>query len=189
MTELVRLIWELASTLVPFRLVRQWEHGVYFWCGRYQFTAHPGLLVVVPYLCDVKCVSMVPEIETTPLQTVTMRDGRTITYSASLTIKVVDAAAAYNRVGHWSETTVELAAGVISEHFGDEDPVRIVDPSRGKRDNVLEEVREEINKKLADYGVVVEAIRLNNFVLNVRTVRLLLNNATIMDKAVHQTPS
>jgi regulator of protease activity HflC (stomatin/prohibitin superfamily) len=180
--ELLRLLMDLITQMSPFVIVKQWHHGLYFVNGRYQWTTGPGLKLVLPYFCDVQRVSVVPEIETTPLQTVTLRDGKTLTYSASLTLKVIDAAKAWNNVGHYSETAVELSAGVISSMLAEEDPVRITDPSRSKRANMLDDIREEINGNLSGYGLEVMALRLNNFALGVPTLRLLMDKSVLESK-------
>ncbi len=182
MEGLLRLILDFMRELTPFRVVWTWQTGLYYVAGRYQWTCKPGLKLVIPWLCEVRCVSVVPEIETTPLQTVTLRDGKTLTYSASLTLKVVDAAKAWNNVGHYSETAVELAAGVISSMLGEEDPVRIIDPSRSKRANMLDDIRGEINSLLVGYGLEVLALRLNNFALGVPTLRLLMDKSVLEAK-------
>lgn len=182
MAELLRLLMDIIGQLSPFVKVSQWQHGLYTVNGRYQWTTGPGLKLVVPWFCEVQRVSVVPEIETTPLQTVTLRDGKTLTYSASLTLRVTDAAKAWNNVGHYSETAVELAAGVISSMLAEEDPVRIVDPSRSKRANMLDDIRGEINEQLANYGIEVLALRLNNFALGVPTLRLLMDKSVLEAK-------
>lgn len=178
MTELLRLIMDLAKSLSPLQQVWQWEKGLYYINGRYQGVVGPGLKFVIPYICDVKTVSMVPEIETTPLQTITLRDGSSLTYSASLTVVVIDPYLAYNKVGHHRETIVELAARILSEGLADAKVERF-DPVRGKRDKLLEEQRDEINKQAEQYGMKITAMGLNNFARGVRTVRLLLDRAVI----------
>ena len=109
MGEVIRLILDLLRELLPIRIVWAWQQALYFVGGRCVAVVGPGLKLVVPYLCEVKPISIVPEIETTPLQTVTLRNGQALTYSASLTIVVRDVRAAYLNVGHWSETVVELS--------------------------------------------------------------------------------
>jgi regulator of protease activity HflC (stomatin/prohibitin superfamily) len=182
MTELIRLIADMLRTLNPIRKVMAWEQAVYFRCGRVRGTVGPGLVFVVPYLCDLIPVPVVPEVYTTPLQTVTLRDGSQLTYSASITVVVTDPAAAYTRLGHYSETVVELSAGVLSEGLADADPARF-DPARGKRDRLVDDLRGEINETVGGYGLRVDALRLSNFARGVRTVRLLL------DRAVMPTPA
>lgn len=178
MLELVRLIIDTAGQLLPFRVVWQYQRGLYYLCGRYQGTVGPGLKFVVPGLCDVKCVSIVPDVSTTPLQAVTLRDGKHLTFSASITFRVTDPNLAYNTLGHWTETVVEIASGIVSEGLADADPDRF-DPARGKRDRLIEELRGEVDKAVQVYGLTVMALRLNNFALGVRTVRLLVDKAVL----------
>jgi regulator of protease activity HflC (stomatin/prohibitin superfamily) len=184
MTELLRLVVDFLKPLWPVRVVWEYQRGVYYVGGRYWRTVGPGLKLVVPYLCDVVRISVVPEIYTTPLQTVTLRDGSTLTYSASITVVVTDPAAAWNRLGHYTETVVELAASILSEGLADADPERF-DPARGKRDRLLNEQREAINAALAGYGLELAALRLNNFCRGVRTLRLLLDRAVLGQPQPH----
>lgn len=178
MIELVRLAIDLLGNLLPFRIVWQWQRGLFFICGRYQWTTGPGLKLIVPYFMDVKPISITPEISTTPLQTITLRDGKTLAYSASITVIVTDPDRAFNRVGHHTETIVELAARILSEGLADADPERF-DPARGKRDRLLLEQRDAINEIAIEFGMQVTSLGLNNFVRNVRTFRLLNDPAVL----------
>ena len=178
MFELVRLLLDTCGQLLPFRIVPQWCRANYYFCGRHQFQTGPGLKIILPYFCDVKCVPIVPEVGTTPLQSVTLRDGRHLTFSASVTFKVTDANLAYNTLGHWTETVMELAAGILSDGLADAKPERF-DPAHGKRDNLIEEMRKDIDAAVQVYGITIMAVRLNNFALGVKTVRLLVDKAVL----------
>lgn len=172
MSDLLRLVMDLLHQLAPLRTVAHWEQGIYLFCGRYQFTARPGLKLVVPFFTDVHCVSVVPRNEKTPLNTVTLRDGRTLTYQAALFFQVVDAAKAYLSVDNWQETIVELADGMLSELIAESDPKRF-EPERNKRANLRAELCEEINEQCGKYGVKMLDISFTQFVVNVRAYRLM----------------
>lgn len=176
--EIVRLLVDTLHLICPFRIVWAWQMGCYFVCGKCRGVVGPGLKIVVPFLTDVRCVPVVPEIYTTPLQTITLRDGTTLTYSASITVIVRDANAAYNRLGHYTETVVELAARILSDGLADAEPKRF-DPARGMRDRLLDEQRQSVNDACREYGLEVTALGLNNFARGVRTIRLLLDRAVI----------
>lgn len=178
MTELVKLLVDLLVNLWPLRIVWAWQHGVYFFCGRAVGVVGPGVKLIFPFLCDVRTVSVVPEIYLTPLQTVQLRDKTMLTYSASITVVVRDALAAYTTLGHWAETVVEIAASMLSEGLADAEPERF-GPARGKRDRLIDEFRKTINEDLKVHGLEVTALRLNNFVPGVKTWRLLLDRAVL----------
>lgn len=183
MSDLIRFVIEMLQQLWPLRLVLQWQMGVYYLCGRYAGTVGPGVWPVIPWLMDVLKVDVVPAIYATPLQTVTLRDNRALTFSATVTTEVEDAAQAVNAVERWPETTVELVSGLLSERLADVKPDRF-DPARGKRDNLIEELRKEMDEETAKFGVRIRALRFSNFAVGVRTYRLLSEWAT-MRTATH----
>lgn len=187
MTDLIRLLIEVVTAVCPVRVCWQWQRSLYFICGRYQWTGRPGIKLVIPGLCDVKCVSVVPEIMTTQMQSVTLRDNRVLTFSASITVVVVDAAKAYNSLGHYTETVVELASRLLADRLADADPERF-DPARGKRGRLMEELRGEVDTACREYGLSITGLGFNNFLLGVRTVRLLLDQA-VMTAGNHFAPT
>jgi regulator of protease activity HflC (stomatin/prohibitin superfamily) len=178
--ELLRQILDLIRDLSPVRVVQQWQMGLYHVGGRYWRTVGPGVQLVIPYLCEVHKVSVVPAAATTPLQTVTLRDGRTLTFSVTITYAVSDANRAFNHVERYQETVIELASGVVAEVLADADPERF-DPARGNRSRLLEEVREELDAECQRFGLAVHRLRLTNFALGVRTIRLLLDRAVLSE--------
>jgi regulator of protease activity HflC (stomatin/prohibitin superfamily) len=178
MPELIRALAELLQSLWPLRSVWQWQRGVYYVCGRYWRTVGPGVWPVIPWFVDVRPVNVAPAIHHTALQTVTLRDGRTLVFSATITSEVEDAAAAYNRVDRWGEAVVELVAGLLSERLADADPARF-DPSPGGRGALVEELRAEADAATAAFGVRVRALRFGNFAVGVRAYRLMGDVATL----------
>lgn len=186
MLEIMKFVLELLQQLSPVRMVWTWQIGLLFCCGRYQKSLAPGPKLIIPGLFDIKNISIVPEIYTTPLQTITLRDNRVLTYSASITVVVRDAAKAYCQLGHYTETIVELAARTLSVGLADADPTRF-DPAYDKRDRLIDEQRKTINEFCLQYGLEVTALGLNNFVLGVRTLRLLLDKA-VLSELPHNTP-
>lgn len=180
MTELLKLVVDLFSLIWPFRIVHQWEQGVLYVFGRYWGTVGPGLKMLVPWFMDVHNISMVPDILGTTLQTVTLRDGRTLTYSAMITLQVEDPNLAYNKVGKWTETAVELVSGLLAELLATVDPDKFA-PEYGRRRKLLEGLAEEADKATQTYGVRVRAIRFNNFAIGLRAYRLLVDRSTFSE--------
>lgn len=178
MSELLLKLLDFAGALSPLKIVPSWCHGVYLVAGKHRGTVGPGLKLVIPGLCEIIRVSVVPEVYPTRLQSVALRDGKVLTFSASVTVIVTDAAKAYLELGHYTETVQEIAAAILAEGMADADPDRF-DPARGKRDRLLAEIRAEINKTIEPYGLSATALRINNFVPGVRTVRLMLDSAVL----------
>lgn len=177
MADFLHLILSVLGRVSPVKIVPQWCSGLYMVAGKHRGTVGPGLKLVVPGLCDVVEISLVPRIEQTPRQSVTLRDGRHLTFTASLTLQVEDPAAAWLTVEKWQETCVELAAGQLAELLAEADPERF-DPARGKRGRLLDEFRDELDGLTRAYGVRVRAVRFQDFVIGARPVRLLLDRPT-----------
>ncbi len=143
MSDLLRLIVDVATLLFPFRLVSQSQRGVPFvfgWSPR--CTLPPGVYFVLPWFTDVVPVSVVPHVYQTPVQTIGRR-----TFSASVVIRVVDAWAAYNTLELWHESAVELAGAVLA------------DAVRHESCENLPAVCDRINAELAPHGIHVDRLR------------------------------
>lgn len=170
MSDLFHLLVEVASYLWPFRIVWHWEAGAYYICGRYAFQVPRGCWPVVPFFFDVKTVNMVADVFSTEEQTVEMQDGGTLTFTASVRMRVTDPALALNNVVDHEENAVEDVAAVLAETLADMPPERL-DPA--KRRGLLRKCELEVNKLLGEYGMEVERIRFTNYLRNIRAYRLI----------------
>lgn len=155
--------------LWPFRIVMQWERCNYYVCGKFWKTMGPGLKLVFPFFTELRYESVVPTIFQTPLQTITLRDGGTLTFSATMTVAVVDLDKAFNSVERWAETSSELASGLLAEKLADTDS-NLFEPE--KRGRLIGACKQSLGSGLAEYGVKLQALRFNNFVKNMRVYRL-----------------
>jgi regulator of protease activity HflC (stomatin/prohibitin superfamily) len=179
MTELARFLIELLTTLWPLREVQAWSKGVRFWLNRPVAVLSPGVHWVVPYFGDVRDVSVVPAVITTPLSTITLGDGATCTYSLSATIAVTDPQAALCEIDDYMETSQELITSIPAEALADMDVGRLAPEARGR---LLASLRTRVNTELRRYGMEVSALRFTNFALNLRTYRLLTDSSGLPAK-------
>ncbi len=170
MTDLARFLIELLQTLWPLRQVDQWESGVRFWLGRTVGIVGPGFYWVIPYFGDVKPVSVVPAVLSTPLLTITLVDGKTCTYSLSAVLKVVDAELALCAVDDYTETSQELLTSIPAAALAEVAAERLEPDSRGR---LIAALRKQVNTELKEYGLEVSSLRFTNFALNLKTIRLL----------------
>jgi regulator of protease activity HflC (stomatin/prohibitin superfamily) len=146
--------------------------------GKCRGTVGPGAKLVIPGICEVIRVPVVPEVYATSLQSVTLHDGTILTFSASVTVVVRDPRRAYLELGHHTETVQEIAAAVLAQAMADSDPAEVT-ATREARSDFLRRLRQEINDVTVPYGLEVTALRVNNYVLGVRTLRLLLDRAVL----------
>lgn len=170
-------IIEVARYLWPFRIVHSWERGAYYVCGRYVGSVPPFVWPVIPFFTDCKATVVVPGVISTPLLTVTTRDGKgTITYSAAATLRIVNVGKAWNNIENVSETMRELLAAVTAEKLATVEPERLDGDRRGR---LCASLVTWLNTELEFCGIEVQAVRFTNFVVNMRAFRLMTDTALL----------
>ena len=178
MGDLLLRLLDLGGRLMPFRVVPQWSVGLYMVAGKCRGSVGPGLKLVVPGLCDVILVTVVPKVYTTPLQSVSLQDGTMLSFSASVTVIVTDARRACLEIDRYQETVEEIAAAVLAQGMADASPAQM-SATRESRKQFLAELQREINDVIEPYGMTIAALRINNYTPGVRTLRLLLDRAVL----------
>lgn len=178
MGDFLRVILDSISYLWPFRLVQEYERGVYYFCGKRVVIprwlggpdCRPGIpWIVLPFFCEVKTITVVRDTIVTPIQSITIRDGSILTFSASAQIEVDSADAAYNKVNSYAQTVSEDLAAVLAEKLAEVEPERLAPEVRGR---LIGACKQSVGAAVGVYGVRVLSIRFNNFVRNARVYRL-----------------
>lgn len=176
--------------LWPLREVSQWERGVYYVWGRHwrrwpsrpsDWTVGPGLWPVIPFFTGVRVGPITWGVTGTPLQEITTRDGKPLTYSAAMTWRIYDMSAAFHNVDRVLETGQEILANVTAEKLAEVDAGRL-DPDKRKR--LISDMIKWVNTEISEFGCVCVRIRFTNFAVGtqaIRTLRLLMDRALLVD--------
>ncbi len=173
MSDFLRLVLDSIAYIWPFKVVMEWERCNYYICGRFWKSMKPGLKLVLPFFTEIRTETTVPMIFVTPMQSIMLRDGNTLTFSATITLVVVDLDRAFNKVDKWAQTSTELASGLLAEKLADTD-VGLFEPE--KRGRLIGGCKLSLGVALAEYGVKIQALRFNNFIRNMRVYRLFNEN-------------
>ena len=174
MNQLWELVKESIAYLWPFRLVMEWERGAYYICGHYWRTVKPGLKIIIPFFTHLEVEGIVPAVFVTPMQSITTKDGGTLTFSAAITVVIEDIGKATNNVLNWDETTMELTSAILAEKLAEVDAGKLDPENRGR---LVGSCLTRLRSELSPYGVRVEALRFNNFVRNMKVYRLFNDQA------------
>ena len=188
-SELFSLLKELVIYLWPFRIVSEWERGLYLVFGKHYTrwpihptgTLQPGLKVVVPFFTEVVETSVVRDPDSTPLQHITLKDGSALSFSVTVVYETFDVKLALLTVADYTKSVMELATAILCEKLADVDPERLHPDKRGR---LLSDLLRWVNDGTQDFGVKVVSLRFTNFVRNPRTLRLLADKATFSTGAV-----
>jgi regulator of protease activity HflC (stomatin/prohibitin superfamily) len=174
MTEFLRLLLDAIAYIWPLRIVRHWERGGYYVLGRWWKEVKPGVYPVVPWFTEVLEVSMAEAIVGTGRQDITLADGSMLSFSATATVKVVDPYKALNAVNDYDATMQELLSSVLAERLAAVDAERLTPDKRGR---LMPDLRRWLGDEALEYGIEVKRVRFTSFVTNVKTHRLLIDQA------------
>lgn len=176
-SDFLHLILQFVEFLWPFKIVHQWEKGVYLVGGRVWRVVGPGLYVKIPWFIDLHEISMVWSQVGTARSDITMKDGRLISFAAVVNYRVTDPVAAFTVVHDHEHAMLHLVTGVLAEKLAEIEPDRIEANKRGRLNTSLQEwVRQEA----AEFGMEVQWVRFTTFVINPKTFRVLNESASFI---------
>jgi regulator of protease activity HflC (stomatin/prohibitin superfamily) len=170
MGDFLRLLLDGIQFLWPLRIVRQWERGGFYVWGRFWKVVGPGIYPIVPWFMEVKEISVVPAIVSTPRLDITLKDGVLASFRAAATVEVVDYNLAVNTVDSFTETIQELLSAVLADRLADVDPERLRPAGRNR---LLSDLTRWVNEESERFGIRTSKVRFTTFVLGVRSLRLL----------------
>lgn len=177
MTELLRLIVDVFGYLWPFRPVDQWERGCYYVLNVVRREVGPGVWPVVPYFMDVRSVSVVPDPIIGPRQDVTLADGTTAFFNASVIVRVEDVTKALNEIHDFETATREIMARTVGMRLQSETADKLTPEERGR---FLAGLLTTIDTQTKVFGVRVSSLAFPSFVMHTRTYRLVGDNGGML---------
>lgn len=166
----LRIILDSLQFLWPFAYVQQWERGVYYFCGKALFECKAGIpYPKIPWFCEVRALTVVQDTVVTPLQTIMLKDGGTLTFSATAQIRIANVTSAYNKVAKHDETVIEDIAAILAEKLAEVGAERLAPEVRGR---LIGACKQSLAATVGVYGIEILTLRFNNFVRDIRVYRL-----------------
>lgn len=171
LTDFLRLLIETISFIWPLHIVSEFENSGYYVNGHFKKIRGPGLWLKIPWFHTYYDVVKVPYPITTGRMDITLSDNKTtLSFDATVMVRVVDLNMALNLIDDFHHaTTVKVAATLATR-------LAVIDAERlhpEKRKPLLTALKNWANEETREYGVAVEDVAFNSFVLNLRTYRLL----------------
>ena len=166
-------VFDAIEYLWPFRIVEQWERGVYSVFGRARpaWVVGPGTWIVFPFFVTLRTVLVAPAPIKGARQDVTLKDGSHLTFQAGALVRVSDAYRAVVDVERYDESTIEILEAVFADKLTTEvDPQRLESNRRGR---LLTSLQGWVATEVEPFGVTVDAVWFSTFVHKPRAFRLL----------------
>ena len=145
-------------------IVQKWESGLRVRKGKRIKLLKPGLHFKIPYFDSVYVQEVRLRIVSMPTQTITTKDGLTITLSAAIGYSITDIQKLYLTLFHPETTIKNMAMSYISDYIS----------NNNYKDINLADIETSTNEHLKklDYGIDFSYLKLTNFA-QVRTYRLI----------------
>jgi regulator of protease activity HflC (stomatin/prohibitin superfamily) len=109
---------QLAEKLAGLKFwycVRPWERAVRVRCGRWAEQTGPGLRLRIPFLDEVFVQNIRQRVLNLPVQTVTTRDGKTITISGVVNWSIADVLKMYQQLHAPEDWILNTVLAAIAE--------------------------------------------------------------------------
>lgn len=166
LSDLLSRLFDYIGSLIPFKIVQVYEQGVRVRFGKPVELVEGGRLVWYwPLIEDVVTYDTLTRTVDLDDQTVTLPGGRTVTFSGLLQYRISDALKLHTQVWEADDTVSNTVLGIFSHHaaFLPDDPKPVA---------FANDVQEEAEAELAEWGIEVEDVSLCNFAV-VPVLRLL----------------
>jgi regulator of protease activity HflC (stomatin/prohibitin superfamily) len=151
----------IAFALRSLRQINQWEVALKFTFGKYAGRLEPGLNFVLPLVQKIYRIDTRIRNRDLPSQMVITRDNVTATIDAVVYYKVVDAEKAALNVENFETAVKDRARVVLRDIVGE----ITLDELLSRRDEVATQVRGQVEQFVAQWGLHIESIALQDIQL------------------------
>lgn len=168
MGEFFKWLAELVKGAQCWIIVQPWERAVRVRAGRTTVLLEGGLHFRIPYVDGVSVVNTRLRVAPMPSQTVTTKDGRTVTVGGQIAFRVSDPLAAMRALQNPENTVAAYAQAAISRFLS----------TVSSADLNLAAIEADATKELLHFaakGLEIETVSVVDFAI-VKTFRILQEN-------------
>jgi regulator of protease activity HflC (stomatin/prohibitin superfamily) len=146
---------------LALRIVKQYEQGVLFRLGRVIGIRDPGLRVIIPFVDNLRRVSL--RIVTMPIQSqgIITRDNVSVDVSAVAYFRVVDAVKSVVAIESVDAAIDQIAQTTLRKVVGQ----HTLDQTLSETDSINLDIREILDQTTTDWGVEVTLVELKDIQL------------------------
>ena len=147
--------------MLSVRIVKQYEQGVLFRLGRVIGTRQPGLRLIVPFIDNLRRISL--RIVTMPIQSqgIITRDNVSVGVSAVAYFRVIDAVKSVVAIESVDAAIDQIAQTTLRKVVGQ----HTLDETLSETDRINLDIREILDRTTTDWGVEVTLVELKDIQL------------------------
>lgn len=154
-------------------ILQEYERGVVFFLGKYSSTRGPGLVLVIPFVEQLRKIDQRIVTMDIPTQDVITRDNVTIKVNAVLYFRVMDPARAEIQVENYLFATSQIAQTTLRSVCGEVE----LDDLLVKREEINTRIQEIIDKQTDPWGIKVSTVEVKDIDLPQEMKRAMARQA------------
>lgn len=147
--------------LSGIKVIKQYERGVVLTLGKYTGVRQPGLRIIIPIFQQLLRV----DVRSTPIdvskQEVITKDNVTVQVDAVVYLRAVQPDRAVLEITNYVYGTSQFAQAALRDVIGNAD----LDDVLTKRDEMSSQIKEIVDKQTDQWGIDVEAVKIQNIEL------------------------
>ena len=163
----------LIFLLSGLRVVNQYQRGVVLTLGKFTGLREPGLRLVVPIFQIMTRVDVRSTPIDVPKQEVITKDNVTANIDAVIYFRVMDAPKAVLETTNYVYATSQFAQAALRDVTGNFE----LDGLLSNREEVSERIKEIVDKQTSQWGIDVEAVKIQNIELPTDMKRAMAKQA------------
>ncbi|MEM3373081.1 MAG: SPFH domain-containing protein [Candidatus Anstonellales archaeon] len=139
-----------------FRVLKEYERGVKFTLGKFRGVYGPGIVIVIPFIEEIRITDLRTKTLEVPRQDVITKDNATVGVDAVIYYRVVDPQRVVLEVEDFQYATIRLAQTTLRSIIGDMN----LDDCLSKREVINTKLRETLDESTDKWGVKAEAVEI-----------------------------
>lgn len=163
-------LWFLAKMI---RVLDEFERGVIFTLGKFTGIKGPGLFLMWPVLQTMKKVDLRLKTAEVPRQEVMTKDNIPMLVNAVVYFKVVDPAAVVIKIEDYQFAIRQYTQAALRDVIGNNE----MDTVLTERVEIMDAIKELVDKETSDWGVDIESIKIQEMELPAEMKRAMAKQA------------
>jgi regulator of protease activity HflC (stomatin/prohibitin superfamily) len=156
-----------------FRILREYERGVFFMLGRFWKVKGPGLIIVIPLIQQMVRVDLRTIVMDVPSQDVISRDNVSVKVNAVIYFRVLDAERAIIQVEDYYEATSQLAQTTLRSVLGQHE----LDDMLAEREKLNHDIQGILDRQTDAWGIKVSNVEIKHVDLDESMIRAIAAQA------------
>ncbi len=155
------------------KVLNEYERGVMFTLGRFTGIKGPGLILVYPFVQQMRKVDLRVIVLNVPKQDVITRDNVSVKVNAVVYFRVVDPGKAIIQVANPYEATSQVAQTTLRSVLGQHE----MDDLLAQRDKLNADVQKILDQNTENWGIKVANVEIKDVDLDESMIRAMAKQA------------